>query len=191
VLRGLDALSDKPIGVDERHDIARSIGADVPFMASDYVAAVGLGRGDRLQPYPSRAPHDVLIVVPSFSVSTTDAYRWLDAHRGAYTAMPNEEAGLLVRGLVGPVMEASIRKGFEGYGGNDFESVVEQRYPDLRRYRERLTELGAQTARLAGSGSCVFGIFAGRAPDPRDVAAEALVLRTRTSARVVQVDVLK
>jgi 4-diphosphocytidyl-2-C-methyl-D-erythritol kinase len=177
VLRALDTLSDKPGGVDELQDIARSLGADVPFLASEYVSAIGLGRGDRIQPHPSRRPLEVLVIVPSFSVSTTDAYRWLDEHRGAYSAMPNEEGGLLVRG--------------EREGGNDFEAVVEQRYPHLRQYRERLLALGAQTARLAGSGACVFGIFEGSAPDTRGMAADALVLRTRTSARVVQVEVLK
>jgi hypothetical protein len=57
--------------------------------------------------------------------------------------------------------------------------------------RNRLTELGARTARLAGSGSCIFGIFEHSAPDPRDVELDALVLVTRTSARVVQVEALE
>jgi 4-diphosphocytidyl-2C-methyl-D-erythritol kinase len=176
----------------------------VPFLASEHASAHALGRGDKLaatNPRLAKA-RDVLLIVPSFSISTADAYRWLDEDRPPGRSAPvevNKDEGwirggatdLLMQGMLGGLTEAFRRKGFERYGGNDFEPVVEKRYPVLREYRERLQSLGASCARLAGSGSCVFGIFEGRVPSPEKVGADALVVPTRTSARVVQVEVLE
>jgi 4-diphosphocytidyl-2-C-methyl-D-erythritol kinase len=170
VLRVLNAMAPQPQVAEALQEMARPLGADVPFLTSELVAAIGTGRGDRLQDMPRYKAREVLVVVPSFRISTADAYRWLDEDR------PNV------------FLEAS---GELSAAGNDFEPVIEKRYPKLREYRERLSSLGATTARLAGSGSCVFGIFDRAAPDPRELAIDAAVIPTRTSERVVQVEVLE
>jgi 4-diphosphocytidyl-2-C-methyl-D-erythritol kinase len=55
---------------------------------------------------------------------------------------------------------------------NDFEPVVFARRPALRRFRDDLLDLGAQSALLCGSGSTVFGVFG--SAEERDRAQEAL-----------------
>jgi len=50
---------------------------------------------------------------------------------------------------------------------NDFESVIFDIEPEIKRARETLLQAGALPALLAGSGSSVFGIFAGREDQER------------------------
>ena len=166
VLRALEAMAPRPIGAEALQGVAASLGSDVPFFASEHASAKGSGRGETLEPAPA-TPYPALLLVPRFSISTADAYRWLDEFREAGTSPPSDPTG------------------------NDFEPVVEARYPELCEYRTRLVASGARIARLSGSGSTVFGVFEGSAPSGKDMAVDGLVLTTRTSSRVVQVEVLE
>ncbi len=49
-----------------------------------------------------------------------------------------------------------LRSDFE----NDFESVIFDIHPEIRRAKELLLAAGATAALLTGSGSSVFGVFA-------------------------------
>ena len=178
VLRGLDALAPA-VDDDQLLECAAGLGSDVPFFVSEAIAATATGRGEGLALWDDDVlpQADVLLVVPRFGISTANAYGWLrDA--GAYDAAA---AGL----RYGP-----RSPGWAGLDlGNSFERVIEPRFPDLRRYRERLAEAGATIARMSGSGSTVFGVFEKSAPDPASLDLDALVIRTRTARSVVQVEV--
>lgn len=193
VLRALDAISERPLGTETLQEIGGSLGSDVPFLASEQAVALGTGRGEKLLPVAPLPDREVLLIVPNFAISTSDAYRWLDESRPAI-AQPHEPdyglAGISAMSMW-EIHDNPQAIPQPSLSGNDFEAVVEQRYPVIREYRERLSSLGARIARLAGSGSCVFGVFEGAAPNPRDLALDALVMPTRTSSRVVQVEVLK
>jgi len=180
VLRALDALASNAIGTQGIQELGANLGADVPFLASEHVAALARGIGDQLQGVAPLSQREVLILVPGFSVATADAYRWLDRSRDEEQRLPWIQPGHPIDWTV--VAETSV---------NDFENVVEARHPKLRALRQWLASKGARVARLAGSGSCVFGVFEGAAPSPQDLAIEALAMPTRTSARVVQVEVLE
>jgi 4-diphosphocytidyl-2C-methyl-D-erythritol kinase len=52
---------------------------------------------------------------------------------------------------------------------NDFESVIFDIEPEIRRTKETLLQAGALGALLAGSGSSVFGIFADQEDQQRAV----------------------
>lgn len=182
VLRALDTLSPKPVGDVELRAMATLLGADVAFLASDSVAAFGTGRGELLVPVRALPVREVLLLIPPFGVATGDAYRWLD-ESGRHTALDG----------VSPPSEGewswNVVERLAGDRGNDFENVVEVRHPELREYRRTLTGAGARIARLSGSGSSVFGIFEGGCPSRAELPTEALVVQTRTSERVVQVEV--
>jgi 4-diphosphocytidyl-2-C-methyl-D-erythritol kinase len=179
VLRALNALSPKPLPAMELRQIARTLGSDVPFLASDAVAALGSGRGEHLVSIPALAQREMLLVIPRFGISTSDAYRWLDGSRQRVPASD----------WVAPSLPWSWSV-VERLSVNDFEGVVEDRYEELGEYRRKLGSLGARVARLSGSGSTVFGIFDDTPPAAGDLARDAAVIRTRTSTRVVQVEVL-
>lgn len=171
VLRALNALAPQPMSAAELWSVACELGSDVPFLASESVIASGRGRGTQLSdPVTAAEAEQLVIVVPPFSIATADAYRWLDEDR--------ERLGW----KEGPLTASDV---------NDFEASVERRHPDLRQVRERLLASGARLARLAGSGSCVFGLFADNSPAELDLGIEAEIIRATTSARVVQVEVLE
>ena len=193
VLRALNSLTSEPLSANELHEVAASLGSDVPFLASEYVVAIGTRRGESLQPAPEpwmQPAAPMLVIVPTFGVATKDAYRWLDQDRPADTRTGPDSVSTVVpfRGW----------KTFEEIG-NDFEAAVEKRHPVLTEYRKLLDESGALLSRMAGSGSSVFGIF--DAPSWTTMDREALelelaafgadVIETRTSSRVVEVEVLQ
>lgn len=194
VLRALDALAPRAMPAEELQRVAATLGSDVPFLASEAVSAVAVGRGDVFREVHPEPVATVVLLMPPFSIATPDAYRWLDEDRAA-SPVPDRAGEARVVAPVATLADLSRESGggptVPESAGNDFEAVVERRHPQLKAMRDRLTELGARTVRLAGSGSCVFGIFDQSVPDPRDVELDALALVTRTSTRVVQVEVLE
>ena len=194
VLRCLDALAAEPLGPDALAAIARTLGADVPFLTSEHVSAVGVGRGDRILGIPPLAERPIVLAVPDFPIATADAYRALDNAGGG--SLPRSSVFL-------PQGDEAEWRAVPGVGTlrdwsdaarashNDFEAVLEPRFPRLRALRESLASAGAMLARLSGSGSTVFAVFEGDPPPSRDLSLDALVISARTSARVVQVEVLE
>jgi len=190
VLRALDALNDRPLGQAGLEQLATLLGSDVPFFVSGSARAFATGRGEEVGGLDPLEAREVLLVVPPYGVATADAYQWLDEDR---TRSGSASAPATGAAAEAPRMEAKpagmdewefVRRASH----NDFEPIVEARHPGLRRYREQLLQHGASIARLSGSGSTVFGIFGALPTRPGDLGTEAVVLRTRTSTRVVQVE---
>jgi 4-diphosphocytidyl-2-C-methyl-D-erythritol kinase len=189
VLRCLDHLSARPLGQEQLQPIARSLGADVPFLTGEAAAGLAVGYGDRWGPLrPPLPPAEMLLAVPSFSIATADAYRWLDeAAAGTIDAEALRS---------GPHGEPFID--FDGchswreaphLSHNDFEAALEPKFPVLREIREGLRASGALVARLSGSGSTVFAVYEGAAPPPSALHLAAQLIPTRSANRVVQVEV--
>lgn len=129
-------------------ELASSLGADVPFMASPFSTAIAWGRGDRmleLAPLPAR---QVVLVVPKVRVSTREAYGWVDTSR--------KKAGSMT--LNAGKLSGSWHKIAE-WAYNDFQPVVSARLPDVQDALEEFTRSGAEMTRMSGTGSVVFGIF--------------------------------
>jgi 4-diphosphocytidyl-2-C-methyl-D-erythritol kinase len=151
---------------DRLRRVAADLGADVPFFFEGGTA-LGVGRGDVLYPLIDAPPAWVVIAVPSFGVSTADAYGWFDRDlRGA---------------------RAPARSFESGKPANDLEAPVVSRHPQIGRLVRALTRAGAVRAGMSGSGSAVFGLFATRtaaSAAARAVAARGRqVLLTRTLNR--------
>ena len=195
VLRALNTLAGKPLTTEDLIELASTLGSDVPFFASEYVRAEGYGRGEQLHDHSAFPewweenwePREMVTLVPPFATATADAYRWLDEDRKAGLASPPLE----LPSSGGLVQSTSWWRYFRENIGNSFESVLEARHPELRDLRRRLDAAGAETAMLAGSGSCVFGVFRQDVPRPSDLGSHARVIHTRASSRVVQVEVLQ
>ena len=182
VLRALNAIAPAPLAAAELHDIAATLGADVAFLATEYASAIGSGRGEILVPPAREMPvADVLLVVPPFGISTVEAYGWL-RQSGRYAASSGASAARAV---------SKDRSWAAQDQGNTFEAVIDERYPAIPAIRDRLRAAGATIARMSGSGSTVFGLFDGHALPTRDLDVDALVIPTRTAAKVVPVVVLE
>lgn len=183
VLRGLDRLYGAVPG-DELFSLAGRIGSDVPFLLQPADFALGWERGRCLLPLEAPPSRPGLLLVPPVRVATPEAYRWLDearAERGSAEASvrPGEPGGAGREGdvapaettvLLPPAREIGRWEHLDRLAANDFEPVVFDRHPELAEARDELRRAGADLALLAGSGSSVFGLFAGE--DERDRAAE-------------------
>jgi 4-diphosphocytidyl-2-C-methyl-D-erythritol kinase len=122
--------------VDELAALGLTLGADVPVFVRGR-AAWGEGVGERLTPlYPPLAPteHNYLIIKPNVFVSTGDVFQDPELTRNT---PPITIHGFLAAG-----------------GRNDCLDVVRRRYPEVARAIDWLSAYG--TARLTGTGACVF-----------------------------------
>jgi len=147
------------------------------FRSGSAVAAVGSGHGERLHAVDALPSREMIVVVPDVAIATADAYGWLDEAR--------PHASRLVPVALSRFDWDSIARAAQ----NDFEDVVEPRQPWLRDIRHRLRAAGARIARLAGSGSSVFGVFDGALPTASELGVEGAIVATRSSAQVVPVEV--
>ena len=105
------------------------------------------------------------MITPNASVSTAEAYAALRS-----TALTTSQRKTI---LSSSRTEADLRYSqpwpLPDSLNNDFESVIFDIEPEIRRTKETLLQAGALGALLAGSGSSVFGIFADREDQQRAV----------------------
>jgi 4-diphosphocytidyl-2-C-methyl-D-erythritol kinase len=137
--------------------VASSLGADVPFGLKGGLARAE-GSGSEICPLPDVPSQWLLLLEPSFSVSTAWAYGEWDRLKGAAGPRgPEERTGELYEALKSgdPALIA-------GHIGNDLEGAVIPSHPEIRMMKESLMQAGALGALMSGSGSVVFGIFPGR-----------------------------
>lgn len=85
VIRALGALWR--VSVPRQQSIAAALGADIPYFFEGGTA-LGLERGDAIFPLVDRPPAWVVLVVPSFGVSTKEAFRWCDRDRATDLERP-------------------------------------------------------------------------------------------------------
>lgn len=175
VLRALNKLSPRPVGISDLLAIGATLGADVAFMTSETVFAFAEGYGEMLTELPPPPPRALALAIPSFGVSTAEAYRWIDADR---VARANRERWDL---------STPDWPTLDGYIANDFTPVVSRRHPEIFRLVDWFLREGAVSAGMTGSGSAVFGLFEEK-PDDRAFSApvDAKLLWTTTSERVVE-----
>ncbi len=144
------------------HHAAR-LGADVPFCLSGARLALAWSHGERMLALAPLPPAPVLLLTPPVQVHTSDAYGWLDAARGA-----GHRRGALC--LDPPAL--SGWSDVARMGGNDFESVVFGRRPEVRAAFEALAQTHPLLCRMSGSGSTLIGVY--RNEGDRDDARMAL-----------------
>ena len=179
VLRALDSLSPEPLGEAELVRIGATLGADVPFFTTEAAMALGGGRGDLLEPLTPLPARALALVMPKFSISTTDAYAWLDADRpGLATPTSPDLESLRAHARDWATLARNA--------ANDFQPVIEARHPVITTYCGALRDAGAVLAMMSGSGSAVFGIFE-EAPDAEKIAraCDTWAMVTHVPARVV------
>jgi 4-diphosphocytidyl-2-C-methyl-D-erythritol kinase len=152
-------------------EIAATLGADVPFFLLGG-RAMATGIGTTLSPDVESADtqdEHLIVITPKAAVSTAKAYAALSS-RALTTTNPD------------PILSSSRSAANSGHSPlwsrpgsspddlkNDFESVIFDIEPEIRRTKEALLQAGALGALMAGSGSSVFGVFADREDQERAV----------------------
>jgi len=176
VLRALNFMAPTPCSERDLLRIAASLGADVPFLVTDACAALAWGRGDRMLVVPALPEREVVLLSPAFRVSTADAYTWLDATRTGHPAVP----------LTVPVEALGDWTTLAEYAENDFEPPIITQHPEVAQMIAALSGEGALIARMSGSGSSVFGVFADAPKSLENVQPQWTVHTTRTRRSVVR-----
>lgn len=152
-LLGLSWLWDIQPTFDELLELARPLGADVPFFLTGGTAAA-TGIGDILEPLPDVECVHLIIATPGVKVSSAEAYKRLNA-----PALTKEYTDIMLSVCKA---EAEIPWFSLERLRNDFESAVFGFEPEVKRVKEALMRVGAREALMSGSGSSVFAIFDNR-----------------------------
>jgi 4-diphosphocytidyl-2-C-methyl-D-erythritol kinase len=169
-LLALSHLGNVEVTAPELLEIAATLGADVPFFLLGGQARA-TGTGATVSSLPDDADgleknlRHLVVITPNVGVSTVAAY-----------AAVNSRA--LTTGNTDSILSVSRSQADSRHSQpwplpdslkNDFESVIFDIEPEIRRAKEILLQAGALGALLAGSGSSVFGIFADREAQQRAV----------------------
>lgn len=149
-LIGLTRLWDLQASRNEFHELAASLGADIPFFLYGGTAR-GTGIGERIEPLPEVPETFLVIVKPNANTSSADAYQALE--KPALTSSNSKT--ILSRSGARQVFDNQYFGSLE----NDFEAVAFALAPEIERAKAALIRAGARAAMLAGSGAAVFGIF--------------------------------
>ena len=170
-LVALNALWRLGLGEKDLRQIGSGLGADVPFFLSGGTARA-TGIGSEVETVADAPKKWLLVVTPNASVATATAYELLKAP----SLTTKDSLSILASSFTEPFSGDSSQWPLH----NDFEGVIFEKEPEIRRVKVALLEAGARNALLAGSGSSVFGIFADEAA--RDQAFDNL--RCETGWRV-------
>jgi len=149
-LIGLSKLWKIDIKDKDLLEIATKIGSDVPFFLTGGTA-IGTSRGEIIEPLDNVTEDYMLVVTPDVHVSTRDAFESLNAP--TLTKEGRERILRVCR------LEAESLDLPRSVLINDFEASVFDAYPEIRRVKETLRELGPVNAGMSGSGASVFAIF--------------------------------
>ncbi len=160
-LTALNEIYGAGLTDDELCKIAVNLGADVPFFIMPSPAMCE-GIGEIITPVEEFPAYYVLIVKPSFSVSTKEAYDMMD--NIGITRRPDFD--LIYDGLRISDGE-KLRKG----AVNVFEDYARTKYPEIEEIKAHLINMGSLASFMSGSGSSIIGIFRKR-PSVMDLPAE-------------------
>jgi 4-diphosphocytidyl-2-C-methyl-D-erythritol kinase len=149
-LVAVNRLANTAIPRHELLQMAARLGSDVPFFVSGGAFALGWGHGERLIRLPGLPAAPALLLIPPVGVATAEAYRWVDqarvsgGHRGAVAL---DLDSLSAWGSIGRM------------AGNEFESVIFGKHPEVRAAFEALTATHPLLCRMSGSGSAIFAVY--------------------------------
>ena len=173
VLRALDLLWGVGLGPFGLLDAAKTLGADVPYFLFGG-PALGVGRGDDIQPLNARLREKVLIVPGKDSVSTAHVFRRFAAEtRPAEATSPIEAYLRALRDKGGDQRGRALCR-----LRNDLEAAALAQSPSLasmaRDVRRIARDTGAGHVAMSGSGSSFFLLFGEDESNARLSALKAL-----------------
>jgi len=140
-LLGLNEWHGSPLDLEKLAEIAATLGSDIPFFLHPGAARC-TGRGEIIQEVDSPPPFPVILLKPSFGVSTPEAYKhWKDSAelpKIRYSAQQIEGITLV----------------------NDLERPVFQKHRFLAELKQwLLSRREVRAALMSGSGSTLFAIL--------------------------------
>lgn len=143
-LKALNQLFDLNLSNRDLEKYALRLGADCPFFIDNQPKLVE-GIGEKMSDIDlDLSQYEIRLVNPAIPISTKDAYN------GIIPKLPKIS------------VERIIKLGINAWKGalnNDFEDVVFEQYPQLRKIKAQIYADGAVYASMSGSGSVFYGLF--------------------------------
>lgn len=130
----------------ELAQFALNLGSDVPYFLNP-VHCYAESRGEILHPLNVEIPYPILIVNPGIKIETAWAFKKIipvkpvKSLRSVFTKrIPDFDE-----------LKSSVK--------NDFEEIVFETFPEIKKIKDDLYDSGAEFALMSGTGSTVYGIF--------------------------------
>lgn len=149
VLRGLRQMYAPDMSVAELCRIGEKVGSDVPYCVFGGTA-LAEGRGEiltRLAPMPACW---VVICKPPFGLSTPELFGCVQVKK--LSRHPDTQG--VIRSLEHGDLNGVLRRIY-----NVFEAVLPEKYGEVFSIKNKMLDLGADSAAMTGSGPTVFGLF--------------------------------
>lgn len=159
VLMLLHYLLEKPLSTAVLRETALELGADVPFFLLGGTA-LATGIGERLTPLDIEFNKPILVVAPRLHISSQWAYGRLKNRLTNDKNYFNLSCFLQKNVRLDEHLPSMC---------NDFEPLIFDTFPELKKIKNQLYEAGAEYASLSGSGSALYGVF-----PTKEVALEGL-----------------
>lgn len=149
VIKALNKLYGEHMSDVKMIEIARRVGADVPFCLQGGTA-LAKGIGDELVHLPDFSGFQVVVVKPPFPVSTAWVFNNLKMNE--LGERPNTSA------LISAIEEMDILTLAQGMR-NVLEGVAIKAFKEIGNIIDSFMTYNALGSRMSGSGSAVFGLF--------------------------------
>ncbi len=146
----LNSLLKHPKNTQELTECAKKLGSDVPFFLKGGTALVK-GRGEKIQWAKDIPTFPILLALPSFSISTKDAYNWWEKEEKQ--TLTNTDLSFILHG-----MQEGKREIFCELE-NSFCDLVLKKYPQVKNIMKKLRNLKPINILLSGSGPAIFAVF--------------------------------
>jgi len=153
-LAALNELFGTPLSPGKLHELAATLGSDVPFFLHDR-PALATGRGEMvepLEPFPALRGRAFFLVHPGFGIATPWAYQNLARFPAHLNGAPGRAQKLIV------ALQGSDFRAAAGEFYNSLEAPAFDKYPILVLYQEFLRQHGALATLMSGSGSTTFAV---------------------------------
>ena len=148
-LRILNKLFGLNLKAPALENYARQLGSDCAFFIQNK-PVVASERGDVFQPASlDLSGYTCVVVYPNIHITTAEAYG---------SIKPKEPSCTMEL-----LLKQDVRVWKEVLH-NDFEDALFPKYPELPQVKAKLYAAGAAYASMTGSGSAIYGLFAGEAP---------------------------
>lgn len=151
IIKALDSyMHDSSADKDRiEHDLAMSIGSDVPFCLYDKPSRV-TGRGEILTPIEVKYPYHVLIVKPNVGLSTKSVYE-------AYDLLNEEVKHPNIPALIKALSEDD-EKGIQENLVNVLSVPAIKALPMIQDLLNKMDTLGLKMNGMSGTGSACFAL---------------------------------
>lgn len=153
-LLGLNQIFDAPASEKQLHEMAASLGSDIPFFLQNR-PALATGRGEKISAldfFPALRGCFILLVHPGFGISTPWAYQQLSRFPEALNGKTGRAEKLV------SLLQSENFAAVAGEFYNAFEFPVLCKYPLLALFQEFFCENGAAVSLMSGSGSATFAL---------------------------------